>query len=522
MLSRLLGSWRVLLPVLSFGLIGMCWVLSTPLSAGIDESSHFARVIGLSSGTLIGDAVPPDRVFSDTLTPRQNARVNAEAGIVEMRAPLSVPDGCNGLTTTMPYSCPQPTPTTVVTRVISDHAHTLPGAYFLPALASLAGSTTLRAMLLARAAFLLQDLALMTVVAFALRRVVRTPTTAVMATIALCVTPLLAFQSGTLSPNGTEIWSTLAFAGALLAAVASRSSRWWWSAVVCGIVACWSRDLGLAYVVAFAVAVAIAKPAMLPWLWSRRRSADVVGAVLLAIAGVGALIWQAALKSPLGTDWGGPSQWWTGIGEAVRMLRESIGLLGWLSVPIDPTLDALWALAWIAGVAALVIGADRRARLAAAALGAFYFAFTLFLQAGLRPTGFGLQARYTVAIPIAVVIVLASGQREVVEAPGRASSSLLVRVRWVLALTCLLVALGHLSGLLLSAEHNATGITGAPMDFTNVAWAPPGGWPLMFGLFGIACASVLVLPLAALRPRVVTSTAVPDGDVELVGRQPVA
>ena len=36
-----------------------------------------------------------------------------------------------------------------------------------------------------------------------------------------------------------------------------------------------------------------------------------------------------------------------------------------------------------------------------------------------------------------------------------------------------------LSALLLSAQHNATGITAAAMDFADVTWAPPGGWTAM-------------------------------------------
>ena len=489
-LTRLLRSWRVLAPVLCFGLVGAGWVLSTPSGAGVDESSHFVHLLGIAEGTLLGEDVPADLPQGDHLTARQTARTNEESGFFDVRAPLWIPNRCNEFDLAQPYDCAQGTPTTSTTQGLSIHAHTLPAAYMLPALASLAGSTTWRAMALARGAFLLQDLALMAVIAFALRRAVRAPTAAALSTLALCVTPLLAFQSGTLSPNGTETWAALAYVAALAAAAEVRSSQWWWTAVVCGAIACWSRDLGLVYVGGFGVAVAIARPALVPWLRSRRRSADAIGAIVLALAAIGATIWQAVLKASLGLDWGGPSQWWADLGSTFRLLWESIGLLGWVNLPIDPAINAVWAVAWIVGVAVLFVRADRRTRLAAAALGVLYVVATIGLLATMRPQGYGVQARHTMAIPMAAVVVLATGQ------PALRDTR-----RWPLVLACAVVAFGNLSGLLLSAQHNATGIGGGGMDFSGVAWAPPGGWPLSLALFGIATASVLALPVVTGRRR---------------------
>lgn len=513
MWSRLVGSWRVLLPVVSFALIGLCWVVSTPPSAGVDEGSHFARALGIAGGSLIGDDVPADHFVSDSMTAAQVARVNAESGFVEVRAPLSVPIACNVLDAQRPYDCGPIEPTTGTTVDISFHAHSLPGAYFLPALATLAGSTTWRAIVLARLAFLLQNLVLMAVAALALRRLVPRPSTAALASIALSITPLLAYQSGTMSPNGTEIWASIAFLGALLAALTLRSSRWWWTAAVVGTFACWSRDLGMPDVVAFGAAALLVAPGSARWLWSRRRSVDAVAGVALVLAALGSLAWQSALKARVDPVFGSPAQWWSDFGTTMQALWDSIGLVGWLNVPIDPAINALWAMAWIAGVTVLFIRAERRTRLVVVAMAVFYVVLSDVLIAGFRPTGFALQARHTMAIPIAAVVVLVAGRRTT-PADRAQSWHRLGRIRWALAGACVLVALGNLSALLLSAQHNATGITGAAMRFTDVVWSPPGGWPLVLGLFAVACGSIVLLPIAALRPAALDTFTVDDPAVD--------
>jgi len=260
-------------------------------------------------------------------------------------------------------------------------------------------------------------------------------------------------------------------------------------------------------VVVFAAATFAALPNGARWLWSRRRTTDAFAAVVVAIAGLTATIWQLVLKVGLHPRLEPPSRLWADLGLTVHLLTDSVGLLGWLNVPIDPLVNAVWQLAWVAGVAVLIARASVRTRVVVAGLWVFYVIVNLALISSIRAAGFGTQPRYTIAIPIASVVVLALDQSRpgpraraaMVAAPAAATP--LQRLRWPLVGACAIVAAGNFSGLILSAEHNASGITGFAMDFLHVAWAPSGGWRPTRLLFVVACGSVLVLPLAALRPR---------------------
>ncbi len=509
--TRRLTAWW---PILCFLLIGGCWVLSTPPAAGVDEGSHYTRMIGMTQGGLIGGDVPADTQFPG-LSGARLARVVKEMGMFQIPGNLPVPVACNAADPARPYDCPTAAPSGHPRLDVSYHARYLPLAYVVPAVISTGGDTTWRALVLGRLGFLLQDAALLALIVVGLRRCRRVFSSTSLGMLALCVTPLLAFQSGTLAPNGTEVFSVIAFLVALIAATRLRSRGWLWLAALVGGAACWTRDLGATEVLLFGVAALAVDPAGARWLWSRRRTRDVLAAVLLALAALGASLWQLVLKAGLPARPEGPSRLWADLGRTLGLLRDSIGLLGWANVPIDPVVQSAWSVAWVIGLALLVWRAPVRARWVAAALGAAYVIADLVIISGFRNAGFAAQSRFTMAFPIAIVVVL------VVHQPAAAGpvSAADRPARWPqlpLAAACVVVAAGQFSGLLISAHRNANGLAGEPMDFTHVAWAPPGGWHPMLVAFAVACAAVLALPFVAAGSWRRGSGPEPGGDQPLL------
>lgn len=513
-----MGWLLVLMPVLCFLLLGACWVVSTPAGVGIDEPSHYTRMVGMSQGELIGADVPADFQLG-SLTGTQLARVVKEAGVFRIPGDKPVPPGCNGLEVTAPYNCGLPVPTEHSTREVSLHGRYLPLSYVFPAVLSLAGHTTWRTLVLGRIGFLVQDAALLLLIVLALRRLVPRFSSTALGMLALCATPLLLFQSGTLAPNGTEVLAVVAFATSLMAALRMRSRRWLWIAALVGSAASWTRDLGAFEVAVFGVAALALDPAGARWLWARRRTRDVLAAVVLALAGFGASVWQLVFKAPLPVRLESPSRLWADLGSSVELLRDSIGLVGWVNLPIDPVVQALWAVGWLVGLAVLYLRAPRRAQVVAAVLGGLYFVLDAAMISGFRHAGFGAQSRFTIAFPIVVVVLLVAAQP-----PGASAATL--RQGWrrhrPLAAAALVLALGQFSALLVSAHHNANGINGDKIDFAHAAWVPPGGWYPTLLAFAIASASVLAFALLAtvfgdrqatarLTPTSLTSPTTPAG-----------
>jgi hypothetical protein len=494
-----MSSANIALPVLSFLLIGVCWVVSSPPAAGVDEGSHYVRMVGIAHGELIGRDAGADTALGG-LAGDQLARVREEAGVFEIPGNLTAPDYCNALHADEPFDCAPPIVRDHSQPDTSLHGRSLPIAYFAPAVLSLGGSTTWRALVLGRLGFLMQNAALLLVALLAIRRCRLRLASSSLAMLALSVTPLLAFESGTLAPNGTETMAVVAFACALLAALRTRSSRWLWIATVVGCVASWARDLGALQVAVFGVVLLAVHREATRWLWGRRRTRDLGAAVLLAAAGLGSVIWQLRFKAPVRASLESPGRGWADIGRVVQLLRNSIGLLGWLNVPIDPTVEALWVVGWVLGIAVLFRRAERRTQLAVMVLGAVYVVLNLYLISNLRNAGFASQSRYTLAFPIIAVIALVAAQPERAERAGW-------RAQVPLAAACAVVGIGHFSGLLVSAHRNANGLNGAAIDFAHAVWTPPGGWALILAGFVVASGSVMVLPALAARGSVDCSAA---------------
>ena len=480
--------------VVAFVALGFCWAISTPPGGGVDEPSHYVRTIGLSRGNLIGDTVDPER-HVEGLSGEALHRVNAEAGAYTLPGTLREPLPCNAFKPTRPFSCAQYPPRPEPAVHISNHARYLPGAYVIPALFSRLGSTTWRALFAARIGFLLQDAALLAIVAVALsRRTQRSgplPTGAAMVAV-LSITPVLAFTAGTLSPSATEILGAAAFTAALFTAAHARSSGWTWCAAVVGVFACWTRDLGVPCVAMAVVAVAVLEPNLrAPREWPRRP--DRAPAVVLAIGALGAVVWQVVLKRATPPHWNSLSALWHDLGTIADVATTSIGLVGWLDVKIDRFVELVWLALVLIGFGLAAVRLDRRSRQVLGGLIGAYVVIGVVLANGLEQVAFNVQARFLMPIMAVGVVVIAV----------RVGGDEHRRRGWIRA--CLVVAAaGHFSALLLSAHHNANGITGAPMNFAHPIWTPPLGWTAIGVVSVLTCIGIAALPLSAPAAKSVT------------------
>ena len=474
--------------VAAFFLIGLCWLLTTPPGGGVDEPSHYVRMVGLAHGQLLGDAVDPARPLGG-LTGAQLRRVNAEAGSFELPGAVPPPNGCNALDAALPYTCP-PLPTSDhPIEAVSLHARYLPGPYVLPALLSRLGSTTSRTLLLGRLGFLLQNTALFAVAVAALGTMGRTGHrwgAAALAVAVLSVTPALLFMAGTLSPSATEILAVAACAAALVALARTGSGRWAGVATACAVVACWARDLGVPAVSLALVAVVLLEPGLRTW-WREAGRKHWVHVGVAGVAALGALAWNLAMKEPLAPTWNTIGSFWHDLGVVPAALRDSIGLVGWMNVRIDAFVEWLWLGVWVIAAVSVSSAAVRRVRLVLAmVLGAVLVAGVL-LGGSLRTSGFRLQPRFLMPLAVVGVVVL-------VTATVRGAT---VQRQWVRA-ALVLCSLGQASMLLIAAHRNAHGLTDAAIDFAHTAWGPPGGWKLAAVVAVLGCAAVAVLPVGRL------------------------
>ncbi len=475
----MLGRVRRWVPLVLFFGLGFAWLLSSPPGSGPDENSHFIKTVGVGRGDLTGDDIPAGTPQPD-FAPAQWELVDNLGGVFHNPGDLPAPNVCNAFQPTMPFDCAQPPAVSGTIAQRSVHGHYLPVAYVVPGFLTLGSSSTHRAMLLGRLGFLLENTALVAIAIAALAGARTRLSSSSAGLLVLSATPLLLYQSGTLAPNATETLSLVAFVCALVASARLESRRWWWIAAIVGSFAAWTRDLGFPCLLLFLPAVGIAIPGSVHWARSRLRGRDAIAVGLLAVSGAGSVLWQLILKESPHPRWHGFTQLWSDLGLVPRMGLDSIGLLGWLDVPMDSFLESAWAVAWIVCLVALLVRASRRQRLAAAYLGLAYVVLNLALISGFREQGFADQPRYALSLLIVLAILVAEGDR------GTGTT-------WWFRVCCAIAAAGHFSTLIQMAHRQANGL-GTPIDFAHVAWAPSGGWTLVVTLMVLVSVAVAFLP----------------------------
>jgi hypothetical protein len=497
---RKLAPWLV---VLAYLLLVAAWLGANPPGAAPDEPAHYVKALGAGAGDLAGQPLPPganpERQGLSAATPAQEAWQLRTSRLVQVPPALAAPPwlDCNAHLTEVSSACRNGTAPAPQESLQATYIGTYqPFLYVAPGWAARLAGNASDAILLARGGGALLVLMLLALAVLSLwDGEVGAPS---LLGIAFALTPMVVFLVSAVSTSGTEIAAGVCYLAAILrlARKEPATSTAWLALAVGGSVLSLSRSLGPAWVVLGAAA--------LPAAAGLGRSREVVregGRLALAaaatiVAASGLSIWwelerqaHPATTASAVIEGIGPA-----LGELAQMYRQHIGVFGWLDTELPIEGYLLWSLSLaVLLVSAVVLGTARqRIVLAVLALGGA--ALTVVVSAALiRPTGFGMQARYV--MPLTLAIPLFAG--EVVR-----SQWAQVRSRFVRASMCLAVAsVGGLQFIAwyTNARRQAVGTDG-PKLFLGVAeWQPPLGWtPWM--VLALAGAALLCTALA-LAPR---------------------
>jgi len=452
----------------TFFLVGWAWMWCTPPSDGPDEASHYVRMVGLSQGQLFGVAVadeaPLDDLFSSAPIGSQRTRLNRESGLFLLSTAAMPASACNQFDGSRPYNCPSAAPGESSVEVRSFHARTLPTSYLFPALLSKLGTTAVEKFAWGRLGYLLQGTALLAAAAYAVRPLVarRCPGVAL---IVLGATPLATYQLATISPSGTEWAATIAFAAVLIRLLHEPRRSWLVAFAASAALATLSRDSGVLVVPVTVCVVGIAHRERLVHL-IRTRPAGPLAACAVFLCLTAAATWRLFMQAPGRTPELSASVAIDIVRHVPSLALFSVGRIGWLTTSTGLVVSAIWLL--VTAAATFLAVAASRSRIATLlAIGAGWLIVNSILEVSLRPTGFGVQARYALPVLSAGILSIATIP------PGQLQSVL--KERRILVSAAVTSAFGHLVSMVTMIWRHTQGLWNS-WPFQHPAWAPPVGW----------------------------------------------
>jgi hypothetical protein len=240
-----------------------------------------------------------------------------------------------------------------------------------------------------------------------------------------------------------------------------------------GVVLALARSLGPVWLVLGAVVVVGLDGAttMVGRLRAGGRAAAAASASVL-VAVVAALTWEVAVqphpRHPLGdiADRILPAS-----SELPEVLRQQIGVFGWLDAAMPTAAYAAWRMLLVVLVTLGVLVATGRARRAFVATVVGAALVTVGLGAAVvHQTGFGMQGRYV--LPVVVAVPLVAGEL-LARRRSRLGAALPPHLPAVVAS---LTAAIHLVGWYANGRRQAVGVRGPVWFIGRGAWSPPGGW----------------------------------------------
>lgn len=490
------------------------WLMATPLTGGLDEPSHYYKALGAASGqwSPSGRVAPvPGRTEHDrvlaTLTgtfrlppayalqhggPGQGLECvsSAESAACQDEPPPPPAQGPVPLPGT--WDGPAPLSPPPDSGVFGSYVAPYPPFAYLPAgLAARLGADGPQALQLARIA----GAVLCAVLLFGAARCSR-PGPALVGLL-VAVTPMTPFLGATVNTSGLEITGAVCTGAAVLALARGNPRRevWAWLAFG-GVVLATSRVFGPVWVGGYGVLLAV--------LLGRRRLVRLVnghrGAAAAAGGAVGAavlacLAWLRFRTPTLGGD---PAVMRSlvrpALGDLPWLLDQAIGRFGWTTVGMAPEHYTLGR--WILGgllVLALWAGTWRHRLALVGALAATVGATVAVEVVTQAPFGYASQARYTMAVAVAVPLLC-----------GHVLAERADRIpRWGLVPALAAAAVGaavlHVGGWYAAARQSAVGLEGPRNFLSDTAlgpvWAPPYGW---FPWLRLVVAGAVLLALAGL------------------------
>src|SRR5437763_4088685 len=340
---RMLVAAPIVLLVAGFGLQLVAWAVANPLAASPDEPAHFTKALGAAYGQWRGQPlikVKPGMTAGDRFLAGTTSQFDLPLNRYIMRPSLAcvVRDRVSA-------ACQDDVPRPPQNGIWYTHVGTYQPFVYLPmGLAARTASDGELALRLARLADVAVCLALLGGAAFCAGTRWR------LIGLLAAVTPMCLFMFASVTPNGPEIAGAVCFGAASLALVVGdqRRGTWiWWA--VGGCVLALSKGLGPVWIAVHVVlAVLLVGPKAAARLaWSERRRA-VPAVVAVAAAAVVSAWWDVAFMPHPRTDLGEVNgNIRPAVDQLPKLLREAIGLFGWLNAPLPRFL-------YVAGYALLV------------------------------------------------------------------------------------------------------------------------------------------------------------------------
>ena len=479
-----------------FAVMASCWAMASPLFASPDETSHVVKAAAVVRGEFRGDLTPTPLGGPGPIT------------YVELPQPFDTVHAipCHAFQPDVtPNQCPAfASPTHDPVRAGTYAGQYNPTYYLLVGWPSLAFPSS-TGVILMRILSGLVSAALLAGAVLSLAEISRSRL-AVMGAAA-ATTPMVLFLAGTVNPSGVEVTAGIAVWAALLAMVKSPDpellNRRMVRLGVAGTLLLNVRMLGPLWMFLIIAGVLLVTPWPTLKAIVRERSAWICGGALAA-ASLAAAMWTLTTPTVAGTGTSAHPELTFRVALAQVLtwtptwINEQIGRFGWL----DTSPAVLTYLVWhvvigFLAIAALLIGSRRDVVLIFALLLSFVAVPVVLQATQADEVGWAWQGRYqlpiSVGLPILAAVLLA-GCRVI-------SREVALRGAWVVGSV---LALGHLLAFVWFGHRYGMGAAapwfpGGEPWILRATWAPPGSWPMLLLVYGIACVAIPVLMSALVR-----------------------
>jgi hypothetical protein len=448
-----------------FATLGLAWVIATPIFAAPDEPAHVIRAASVGRGELLGKKPPPERLIPpigdaavEVTAPATYNGVNITCFIWQKDVSADCMNFGGGSTRDI--------------KVDTWVGHHNPAYYVPVGFLSRIVKPGSGQVFLMRAIGMLIVAALLASCLETLKRVAL-PIWASTG-FAVAISPMVIFLASTVSPSGVEIGGAVGVwvHGAVLAKEApdtidgklidrlgiamsilllSRALSPLWVGVIGLVLLILTTRAGL---------LALAKSRRV-WIW---------GGVLAACSAIQVawFIYGEPLTHFVGdpVEASTPSLIRTSVGKTGEMLRQMVGVFGWLDTRAPGLTFFIWVIA-LGGIAVLAIAlASKRFVWALlAATSATVVLPVIVESAGAHEAGFIWQGRYT--LPLAVGVPLIAGIGVGTSERARDVSR---RLGWVIAGA---LAVAHALAFAQALRRYAVGADGPLWFFPDARWEPP-------------------------------------------------
>ena len=453
----------------------LAWAVGNSPGSSPDEPAHLTKALGVATGQWYGQEA--DYSVTPEFGPQQLPWINSVTRSFEVprRSTFGTIATCNAFRPDEPSTCIEQGLARREgggTSVEKTHVGSYqPAAYVPLGLAARAGGTTEGAVRAGRLAVAGVSLLLLGLAAASLWSAAWRSWSTLGLLVA--VSPMVVFLGSSLSPNGMEIAGGVAMgAGAIAIGRHAEPRRVAWLALGAGgTVMALARSTGPVWatcLLLLVVALAGIRGTVIRLRAGGRWSIGALAALIIGCAAT--LVWDLAFmpappRSPQ------PGRLFDAVASLPEMLRQAIGVFGWLDTAMPALAYTAWRVMLIALIGLALLLGTRRERLVLVGATIAVLGATIGLALlAVYPTGFGSQARYT--LPLAVAVPLLAGEI-VARRRHRLAGMLPQRLPAVFAVTAAAV---HLLGWYANGRRHGVGIDGPLMFIGRGEWSPPGGW----------------------------------------------